>query len=75
MTEFSELLKKLRAARQLSLQQAADEIGITKSHLWEMELGSSGNPRIKTLVGISGAYGVNLGALSHLAAAAWSKEG
>jgi transcriptional regulator with XRE-family HTH domain len=35
----SERLRRLREARGLSLQQFADAVGLSKSHLWEIEQG------------------------------------
>lgn len=57
-----------RQAQGWSLQEAADAIGITKVHLWELERGRSLNPRIKTLALISSAYDCDLGDLALLAA-------
>lgn len=57
-----------RQAQGWSLQEAADAIGITKVHLWELEKGRSLNPRIKTLALISCAYDCDLGDLALLAA-------
>lgn len=48
-----------RKAAGLTLQAAADRIGITKSHLWEFEKGSSANPTLRMITGLAQCYGVS----------------
>lgn len=55
--------KLFRADRRLSLQDAADLAGITKSYLWDFERGKAGNPTIRFLIGLARAYGVGLDVL------------
>jgi transcriptional regulator with XRE-family HTH domain len=50
----------LREKRNLSLQEAGDRAGFTKSHMWEFEQGRSANPSIRMLLGLARAYGVSL---------------
>ena len=40
---LGEKIKELRIAHNESLQQLADEIGISKAHLWELERNNSQN--------------------------------
>ncbi len=42
-------LKKLRMDKGLSLQQAADAIGVSKAHIYELELNKVKNPSVETL--------------------------
>ena len=42
-----------------SLQEAADGIGISKTHLWEIEKGRTINPTYNVLLGIMKHYGVS----------------
>ncbi|SDR44506.1 Helix-turn-helix domain-containing protein [Rhizobiales bacterium GAS113] len=37
-------LKELRIRNRQSLQQVADGVGTSKTHIWDMEQGNSGNP-------------------------------
>lgn len=50
----------LREQRGLSLQEAGDRAGFTKSHMWEFEQGRSRNPTIRMLLGLARAYGVSV---------------
>jgi len=55
MSLFGQYIKDAREENGLSLSAAADLIGCTKAHLWELERGRSNNPTVKTLVGIARA--------------------
>jgi transcriptional regulator with XRE-family HTH domain len=50
----------LREQRDLSLQEAGERAGFTKSHMWEFEQGRATNPTIRMLLGLARAYGVSL---------------
>ncbi len=50
----------LREKRGLSLQEAGDRAGYTKSHMWAFEQGRAVNPTIRMLLGLARAYGVSL---------------
>lgn len=60
-------LRKLRKDRRLSLEQAAEEIGIHSKHLQRVELGTA-NVTLATLVAVSLAYRVPLAKLFKKAA-------
>jgi transcriptional regulator with XRE-family HTH domain len=51
---------KLREKRGLTLQEAGDRAGFTKSHMWDFEQGRAVNPTIRMLLGLARAYGVSL---------------
>lgn len=53
-------LKTLRVARGESLQKAADGIGISKPHLWELESGTSTNPSLDLLTRTAKHYGTTI---------------
>jgi len=56
-----DLQKVLITARRYSgetLQVAANGIGISKTHLWELESGSSCNPTHKVLISMVKHYGI-----------------
>lgn len=46
---FGDLIEQKRKDLDLSLQKAADRLGITKTHLWELEKGKQFNPGVKLL--------------------------
>lgn len=50
----------LRESRGLSLQEAGERAGFTKSHMWQFEQGRAVNPTIRMLLGLARAYGVSL---------------
>jgi transcriptional regulator with XRE-family HTH domain len=60
-------LKELRIRDRRSLQQVADAIGTSKTHIWDMEQGNSANPTRELLtkladyfrVGVSDLVGEN----------------
>ena len=52
--------RDLREQQGLSLQEAGDRAGFTKSHMWEFEQGRSANPTIRMLLGLARAYGVSM---------------
>lgn len=69
-------IKELRRQRGLSLQALADKSGCTKTHIWDIERGRSGNPTIELAVSIASALGVSLEYLTGLSSTlpAWHPE-
>jgi transcriptional regulator with XRE-family HTH domain len=67
-TAFGSYIKHARKTAGLSLSEAAELIGCTKSHIWDLEQGKAGNPTIKTLAGLAVAYSESLSYLAELAA-------
>lgn len=53
-------LRQLRMRKGKSLQKAADDIGISKAHLWELESGGSGNPSMELLKRLADYYSVGI---------------
>ena len=51
-------LRKLRAQKGQSLQQVASGVGVSKVHVWELEKGTSANPGMDVLKGLSDHFGV-----------------
>lgn len=51
-------LRQARVRNGLSLQAAADKLGISKAHLWDLEMGKSKNPTTELLNKCSDTYGV-----------------
>ena len=60
---FSSKLKELRLQKGLSLQDAANLIGISKTHFWDLETGKSKNPSYDLLEKISDNFGVSISSL------------
>lgn len=56
-------LKNLRLKNGVSLQAAADAIGISKAHLWELEMGKSTNPSVDLLVKLANYFKVSIASL------------
>ena len=44
---FASRLHQLRVANRLSLQDVADQVGMSKAHVWNLEKGLSENPSIE----------------------------
>lgn len=65
---FHAALREMRERRGLSLSEAGELIGCTKSHVYDMEHGNARNPTIQILAGIAAAYEIDLGNLAKLAA-------
>jgi len=53
-------LKALRAQRKMTLQEVADELKVSKPHVWELERGTSKNPSADTLLKLSKLYGISI---------------
>jgi len=60
MDTFAQRLRKLRMAKNLSLQQLADQIGASKAHVWDLEQGKTKNPSLSLLTELSRALSVSI---------------
>lgn len=60
---FASQLKSMRMRKGKSLQELADEIGISKPHLWDLESGRAKNPTREVLEKISGFFRVPISTL------------
>lgn len=60
---FANTLKTLRLKEGYSLQEAADLIGISKTHFWDLETGRSKNPSYEILEKVSNKFGVSVATL------------
>ncbi len=56
---FGQLLRQRRQEMRWSLENAAENIGISKTYLWELEQ-DQGDPSFRIIVGISIAYRIQL---------------
>lgn len=67
MSFLGQTMKARREQRDMSLQDVADEAGITKAHVWDLEQGRARNPSVQTLLGLSVALELDPCALAGLA--------
>ena len=58
MNRFGEKLRTLRERRSLSLKQLGDLLGVSKTFLWELEMGEK-IPNIAMLTKICDVFGVS----------------
>jgi transcriptional regulator with XRE-family HTH domain len=57
---FARKLHDLRIARALSLQKVADEIGISKAHVFNLEKGIATNPSMELVVKLAELFRVRV---------------
>lgn len=57
---FGARLHELRIANAMSLQDVADEIGISKAHVWNLEKGLSENPSMDLLLKLADLFRVRV---------------
>lgn len=50
-------LKELRLKKGDSLQKVADEVGVSKPHIWELERGTSKNPSVTLIKKLAAYFG------------------
>ena len=48
---FGARIAELRRSRKESLQDVADAVGVTKTHIWELERGRTSNPSLTVIQG------------------------
>ena len=53
-------LNELRLRKGESLQQTADAVGVTKTHIWELEKGKSANPSAELLRKLASHFAVTV---------------
>ena len=56
-------LQELRFKKRSSLQQVADAVGISKTHVWELERGRTGNPSLEVLTKLANYFDITIRAL------------
>lgn len=56
-------IKQLRAQQNVSLQQLADAVKASKSHIWDIERGESQNPSLELLKRIADFFKISIGDL------------
>ena len=56
-------LQNLRLNAGKSLQQVADAMGVSKTHVWELERGRTANPSLEMLTKMADYFGVTIRSL------------
>ena len=62
--KIGERLFSLRQKSGESLQDVADEVGVSKAHVWELEKGRSRNPSFELVRKLAAHYGVSIDVLT-----------
>ena len=57
---FATRLHELRVAKRLSLQQVANQVGISKAHVWNLEKGQADNPSMELVVKLADLFRVRV---------------
>ena len=60
---FGARIAELRRVRNESLQQVADKVGVTKTHIWDLERGRTKNPSLTVIQGLADHFGVSIASL------------
>lgn len=55
---LAEKLKKCRSDTGQSLQDVANGVGTSKTHIWKLEKGVSGNPSLRLLISLAAHFNV-----------------
>ena len=62
-TTFGTRLRRLREAKNMTLQQVADAVGCTKAYIWELEKKPGQRPTAERIQAIAKVLGVTMGDL------------
>ncbi|MBA3325207.1 MAG: helix-turn-helix domain-containing protein [Rhodobacteraceae bacterium] len=62
--DLGDRLNSLRRKSGQSLQSVADEVGVSKAHIWELEKGRSSNPSFELMNKLASHFGVGVGVLT-----------
>ena len=60
---FGARITDLRRQKGESLQKVADAAGVTKTHIWELERGRTGNPSLGVIENLANHFGVSIASL------------
>lgn len=61
--DFAVRIAELRHARGESLQDVATAVGVTKTHIWELERGRTKNPSLSVIRGLADHFKVSITSL------------
>ena len=60
---FAKELSKLRSKKGVSLQKLADDVGVSKTHIWQLEKGVSKDPSLDIVKKIADYFNVSMESL------------
>jgi transcriptional regulator with XRE-family HTH domain len=60
---FGARIAALRRDAKQSLQDVADAVGVTKTHIWELEKGRTANPSLLVIKGLADHFGISVASL------------
>lgn len=60
---FGARIAALRRDAKESLQDVAEAVGVTKTHIWELEKGRTANPSLLVIKGLADHFGVSVTSL------------
>ena len=60
---LADRIGELRRTRGESLQDVADAVGVTKTHIWELERGRAKNPSLAVIEGLANHFKVSIASL------------
>jgi transcriptional regulator with XRE-family HTH domain len=60
---FGTRIAQLRRRKGESLQKVADAAGVTKTHIWELERGTTRNPSLGVIENLANHFGVSIASL------------
>ena len=60
---FGARIASLRRDRKQSLQDVADAVGVTKTHIWDLEKGRTANPSMTIVKGLADHFKVSISSL------------
>ena len=60
---FGARIAELRRMRNQSLQEVADAVGVTRTHIWELEKSRTRNPSMSVIKGLADHFQVSIASL------------
>lgn len=60
---FGARIAELRRTKGESLQHVANAVGVTKTHIWELEKGRTGNPSMAVITALADHFHVSIASL------------
>lgn len=60
---FGARIASLRRDKKESLQDVADAVGVTKTHIWQLEKAQTENPSLSVIKGLADHFGVSIASL------------
>lgn len=74
MSTLGKAIKANRKRAEMSLQDLATAAGLTKSYVWELEVGRQTNPTVKAIHGLATALSIEPGIMAIWALAYFNRK-